>query len=72
MKPHERRAANAYPYFKLATWDARNLCWRDGKYVCETEVAARADAKAPGRYRISRIDDSGRTDLEPFTVGGAA
>jgi hypothetical protein len=68
MKPYERRAANAWPYFKLATWDDRNMTWRDGKTVQETEPDARREARKPGRYRISRIDESGRFDLEPFAV----
>lgn len=68
MKPYERRATAAYPYFKLATWDARNLTWRDGKRVQETEAAARSEARTPGRYRISRIEEAGRVDLPPFAV----
>jgi hypothetical protein len=60
------------PYFKLAIWDARNVCFRDGKRAYPTEADARADALKPGRYRISRVDDAGRTDLEPFDVGDAA
>lgn len=68
MKPYERRAADAYPYFKLATWDGRNLTWKDGKGVAETEAAARAAARRGGRYRISRIEESGRIDLAPFEV----
>lgn len=68
MRPFERRESQAYPYFKLATWDARNATWKDGKSVQETEPACKATARKPGRYRISRIDESGRTDLAPFAV----
>jgi len=66
MKPFERREHAAYPYYKLATWDDRNFAWRDGKSVQETESAAIAEASKPGRYRISRIEESGRIDLTPF------
>ena len=68
MKPYQRRAAQAYPYFKLAEWDAHSLTWRDGKRAHPTEDAARSQAGPSGRYRISRIDEAGRRDLEPFTV----
>ena len=57
-------------YFKLATWDARNICFRDGKNAFESEAAATATASKPGQYRVSRVEASGRVDLEPFTVSG--
>jgi hypothetical protein len=68
MRPFERRAAAAYPYFKLAAWDGRNLVWKAGKKTFPTEGAARAEAVKPGRYRVSRADESGYTEFEPFTV----
>jgi hypothetical protein len=68
MKPFERRAAAAYPYFKLATWDPRSFTWRDGHTPYPSEGQARSGARKPGRYRISRIDESGRADLDPFEV----
>ena len=68
MRPHERRESNAYPYFKLASWDARNLSWKDGKGAAPSIDAAKAGARKPGRYRVSEIDEAGRRDLEPFVV----
>lgn len=68
MRPYERRENHAYPYFKLATWDDRNMTWRDGKSVQETETDCTREARKPGRYRISRITESGRVDLVPFGV----
>jgi hypothetical protein len=68
MAPHARRAAGAYPYFKLAAWDAVSVCWRDGKPAYESQAAALAAARKPGRYRLSRVTESGRVDLEPFIV----
>lgn len=68
MKPHERRAVNAYPYYKLATWNARLQCWAEGKRAYEQIGLAMADSKKPGRYRISKITDGGREDLEPFEI----
>jgi hypothetical protein len=68
MRPFERRAAAAYPYFKLATWDGRNLVWKAGKKAFPTEAAARAEARKPGRYRVTRVEESGHTELEPFTA----
>jgi hypothetical protein len=68
MKPHERRQAQAYPYYKLATFDTRSVTFRDGKQAHASEAAAKAAATKPGRYRISEITDNGRRDLEPFEV----
>jgi hypothetical protein len=68
MKPYERRKAQAYPYYKLAAWDAVSVCWRDGKPAFPTLRDARASATAPGRYRISQVNESGREDLEPFEI----
>lgn len=55
-----------YPYFKLAKWDERSLTFRDGKMQYPTEAAAVAAARKPGRYRVSRVDRTGRTDLDEF------
>lgn len=68
MKHFERRAEGGFPYFKLAEWDARNCCWKDGKQSHATPDDAILAAKKPGRYRISRVDENGRTDLEPFEI----
>lgn len=69
MKMYERRAAGAAEYFKLATFDARLMAWRDGKTQYDSEPAAVAAARKPGRYRVSAVTPSGRRDLEPFQVG---
>jgi hypothetical protein len=63
MKPHERRAAGGYPFYKLARWDARLACWRDGREAHKSEAAARAAARGPGRYRISEVTDGARRDF---------
>ncbi len=69
MRPDERRIKGAYPYFKLAVWDRCNACWRDGRRAHATIDAAVAEAeRAPGRYRISCVTESGRTDLAPFVI----
>ena len=71
MKPHERRAAGAYPYFKYARWDERLACWREGSGAFDSMEAAKADAVklGPGRYRLSIIDDNGLRDGEIFNAG---
>ncbi len=69
MKAYERRATGQETYYKLATWDERNACWKAGRIQYESEAAARGDARARGRYRISKIDRDGKTELEPFMVG---
>jgi hypothetical protein len=66
MKTCERRATRNYPYFKLAAWDARSFTWKDGKVQFATEGEAEASARKPGRYRASRVEESGRIDLDPF------
>jgi hypothetical protein len=68
MKPYERRAADAWPYFKLATWDARTMTWKAGKRVLATEAEARDAALPGGRYRIERFEERGSRIMEPFSV----
>jgi hypothetical protein len=68
LRPFERRAAAAYPYFKLAAWDARSFTWRAGRHAHATEEAARAEARSPGRYRVSRFTEAGAEELTPFEV----
>jgi hypothetical protein len=69
MKPYERRAQGAYPYFFLATWNTQWLCWQDGKQAYPSEDLAKQAAKSPGKYRISQInEDGGRQDFEPFEI----
>jgi hypothetical protein len=68
MRPFERRAAGAYPFYKLATWDARLGTWRAGKRIHPTEEAARKEARGPGRYRVSRFTEAGADELPSFEV----
>lgn len=67
MHPYERRETNAYPYFKLATWDDRFATWKAGKRVVETEAAAVALAKGRGQFRVERFDEGSSETLPPFT-----
>jgi hypothetical protein len=78
MKPHERReaarqgTAGQFPYYKLAKFDPTSYCWREHGGALPSESHARAiAATVPGTYRLCRVDESGRTDFKPFTVGGA-
>lgn len=77
MKAHERRASNAYPFFKLNYWDGRIGCWGrapkrfGGSFATEREARA-AVASTTGRWKIVRIDDRGQvTELEPFETAGS-
>lgn len=72
MKTYERRATNRYPYYKLATWDARSMTFRDGKVAHATKADACAAAAKPGRYRVSEVTLSGRIDFAPFDVAEPA
>lgn len=68
MKKYQRRAASAYPYWKLATWDGVSLTWRDGKraFASHDEASDAARKSGAGRYRISVVTADGRRDLDPF------
>jgi len=68
MRPFERRAAAAYPYFKLAVWDDLFCTWKVIPKAHATEGAARRAARKPGRYVVCRVDESGKTELGPFTI----
>ncbi len=68
MKAHELRAAGVAEYFKLAVWNDRLCTWRDGSKQFPSEAEAMAAAKGRGRYRMSRVTESGRVDLEPFSI----
>ena len=69
MRPFERRAAQAYPFFRLAVQDKQTFCLRQLPGVFADEGQARQAAKKPGRYAISRIDENGtRTEGERFEV----
>jgi hypothetical protein len=69
MKAYERRAAGAYPYFKVDTYDPRRCSWRPNKVSFPSEEAARAwAAREPGRYRLAVHDGRRLSELEPFTI----
>lgn len=54
-------------YFKLATFCPISMTWKDGKKAFSTEAEAMAAAKKTGKYRISHVQQNGRTDKEPFS-----
>jgi len=68
MKHYKRRKTNGFPYFKVATFDARSFCYRDGNRAFDSEQAARDSQSKAGKYRVSRVDINGRTDLAEFVV----
>lgn len=72
MKKHERRAAQQFPYYKLAAYDPISLTWRDGKKAYASMDDAIADAfdgqggQRPGQFRVSEVRENGeRIDLTP-------
>jgi hypothetical protein len=69
VKQYQRRETQQFPYFKLATFDPISFCFRDGKVAFKTETDARNAATRPGKYRVSVVTESGRTDLDGFDVG---
>ena len=68
VRAFERREAGGYPYYRLARWDDRNCVWRDVKGESGTEAGAVGRAGAGGRYRVTKIEEDGPVDLEPFTA----
>lgn len=54
MKPHERRQAGAYPYYKLAAWDERLQTFRDGKDSHETLEVGSLPIRAGKQFTASR------------------
>lgn len=69
MRPFERRAANAYPYYKLSVWDARQAFWRPGRQTFRTEAEAKQSAPAGERCRVSVTTETGKVDLDAFVAG---
>jgi hypothetical protein len=68
MRHHKRRETGSFPYYKLATFDAGLMCFRDGKKAFPTSEAAERSVPGAGRYRLSMVTSEGRTDLPPFNV----
>lgn len=68
MKAYQRREAGIEAVFNLDAWNPRIGCWTKTRRQYASEEAARAAARKPGRYRVSRNDDAGRVELEPFSV----
>ena len=66
MRKFQRLDVGAFPYFKLAKFNPRDRCFYDGRRAFDSESEARAAAKGPGRFRVSRVEPDGRHDLDPF------
>jgi len=58
-------------FYKLAVLDPRLQTYRDTKpcHATAADARAAADAMPVGRYRISHVVGSKRTDMEPFEAG---
>lgn len=70
MKPYERRATGAYPYYVLAKWNHLFVCFQDGGETFPSKEAAMKKAeKTPGTYRIAKVNEDGkRRDLPIFST----
>ncbi len=69
LRQFERRAAGAFPYYKLAQWNQRSFTYSDGKVAFATEAEAREAARKPGQYRVSSVhEDGSRVDGAAFSV----
>ncbi len=70
-RPYERRATNAYPYFRAAWWDPRSFTYRDNASPHATVQAAIDFAKEnfnPGKIRITTIGEKGPVGYEDFVI----
>lgn len=71
MRPHERRQAGAYPYYRLAVVDERTFCLRQlpGTFATKEEAIARAKHSGRGTYAVSVVNEDGtRYETERFDV----
>jgi hypothetical protein len=59
MRTFERRAAGAYPFYKLARWCGRSLCWKELRGSYPGRADAEGAAAAPGRYRVTEVRGPG-------------
>lgn len=68
FRPHERRAAGAYPYYRLGTWCRLSVAYRDNATPHATVADAKAAATKPGKYRITEVTERGTLLKEDFTI----
>ncbi len=70
MRAFERRAADAYPFFKVDVWDEAIGSWRASRTIYETRLAAIASTriKKSGRYRIVAFAEYGKQEMELVDV----
>jgi hypothetical protein len=53
------RRRTAYPFYKLASWCPRSLCWKELRGGYPDRPRAEAAADAPGRYRVTEVRGPG-------------
>lgn len=70
LRPFERRAAGAYPFFRIAEYRPELLCYRDDPKTYPTyDDAVEAARKTEGKYRITIVlEDGTQATFEPFLV----
>ena len=54
-----------FPYFKLEKYDELSLCFGNGKRAYPNIEAAKAAAKTPGKYRITRVTKPNQSEILP-------
>ena len=65
MKPYERRAKNAYPYFRLARYNERFCAFQEEKKAFPLALSASAHAaRKPGKYIITQVNKNGTTQAK--------
>jgi hypothetical protein len=59
------------PYYKIQTWEAASLAWRDIQRAYPTAEAAQQGYPVGARCRLMRITEAGRAPVSSSDTGGA-
>ncbi len=68
MKPFERRKIGAYPYYSLSEWSGIYSSFVSGRKTYKTRQEAQKAAMKKGLYRIIKVTERGRENLNIFEV----
>ena len=63
-RPRTRSSVRFDPYYRVQTYDPRQLAWREVRGRYETAEEARAAAPAGRRWRVMEVTMDGWTVLE--------
>lgn len=69
-KPHQRRAAGLYPFYRLAVWCARSFTFKDKPkpHATVQDAIDMAGTLRPGTFRITAVAEHGTTLVKEFRL----